>query len=848
MSDAGDSVTSSRAERFRRVDAVFDAVLDLPAEEQLAYIDRTCGADAELHRDVLELLRAYHASEGFLQWPAVDMIARILASNAALAEAAPERLGPFRVLHEIGRGGMGRVFLGERDDGQFEQRVALKLIQHAAPGIVQRFMEERRILAMLEHPGIARLIDGGIAENGAPYFAMELVAGEPIDRYAEAHALPLARRLELFATVCDAVAYAHRQLIVHRDLKPSNILVTADGQVKLLDFGIAKLLDAQGADADATRTEFKVLTPEFAAPEQVRGTPVSTATDVYSLGVLLYLLLTGERPYDIRGRTPAEVDRIVCVEDPPIPSNRVAPARQRALRGDLDLIAMKALRKEPDQRYASVQDLAEDVRRHLSGHPVGARRPTLGYRASRFAKRHGLSLAAATLFVLLIGAYAVSMTIQRARVERALDEATIGEQKAEQVTEFMLGLFEASDRGQAFADSLTARALLDRGIARAREQVGQPEVRAQMLDAVGRVHMQLGQYEPARAVFEEALAARREVLAEDHVDIATSLANVADAMSRLGDSEGAVRLREQALAIRRSSLGKLHPATLESIYWQAHDMHAAGGAAAAEPYFDEWIAAVSAQPPAMTEERATQYFNLAALLQYGRGDRESAERLMRMGLAIRREIFGDGHVSVARAQSDLSALHLDAGRLEEAEQAAREAVGILRPLYPDGHPALADAIRSLAIVLHRRQRWAEAEQLYLEQEAMVRRIYGVDHRSYAIANEDLGMLLRRRGLYTRAEPYLRTAVQTYRRVAGEQSLLTRRAEALLGDVLRRNGHAAEAEPLLLAAHAAFSERRMHGFDFALRIAIESLAELRESQGRADDAARYRALLTSTGVR
>jgi serine/threonine-protein kinase len=341
----------SATDRFRRVDSIFDAAVDIPAGERTAFIDRECGDDEALRAEVHELVRAYHQSDSVLESPAARLAAPLLESAAAASGPVPERIGPFRIVREIGRGGMGRVFLGERADGQFEQRVAIKLIQHGAPGVLRRFVEERRILARLEHPNIARLVDGGITESGLPYFAMELVEGEPIDRYCESRALTLEQKLPLFAAVCDAVAYAHHHLVIHRDLKPSNILVTTDGKVKLLDFGIAKLLGAPRPDEDVTETRFSAMTPEFAAPEQIRGEPVSTATDVYSLGVLLHLLLTGERLYDVRGKSPAEIERIVCEEAPPKASSRARPELRRALRGDLDLIVMTALQKEPERRY-----------------------------------------------------------------------------------------------------------------------------------------------------------------------------------------------------------------------------------------------------------------------------------------------------------------------------------------------------------------------------------------------------------------------------------------------------------------------------------------------------------------
>jgi serine/threonine-protein kinase len=437
------------ADRFGRVGAIFDAALDLSVDEQVAYVEQACAGDAELRDEVLGLLRAYTDSADFLDTPALQFAMPLLAEDDVLRPAAPrgpERVGSFRIVGVLGRGGMGEVLLAERDDGQFEQRVAIKLIQRGAAGLVRRFLDERRILARLEHPGIARLVDGGITDDGLPYFAMELVDGQPIDRYCDEHQLDIAQRLTLFQAVCDAVSYAHQHLVVHRDLKPSNILVTRDGQVKLLDFGIAKVLDTAGAGEDVTRTGVYVMTPEFAAPEQARGEAVSTVTDVYALGVLLYVLLTGTRPYEMHGKSPVEIERIICDTEPRKPSatfdtmssdhsvverahaRSSAPDRmRRLLRGDLDAIVLEAMRKEPARRYPSVAALHADIERLRAGLPVRARPAGSAYHLRKFVRRNRTVVAASAVTSLaLVGATAFSTAQMReAQVQRdaAIQEA-----------------------------------------------------------------------------------------------------------------------------------------------------------------------------------------------------------------------------------------------------------------------------------------------------------------------------------------------------------------------------------------------------------------------------------------
>jgi serine/threonine-protein kinase len=433
-------MTRASRERFREIDEVFDAALDLDPNERAAFVARACGGDVGLRDEVRALLDAHSRSGDFLESPAVQLGAALLDGRGPddAPGSPPERAGPFRIVRELGAGGMGVVYLAERVGTEFEQRVALKLIRQSGrgEGVIRRFVEERRILAMLEHPGIARLVDGGVTAQGLPYFAMELVEGEPIDAYCDGHRLTVEQRLDVFAAVCDAVQYAHEHLVIHRDLKPSNILVRGDGQLKLLDFGIAKLLDPlRAADAGETRTGVLALTPEYAAPEQIRGELVSAATDTYALGVLLYLLLTGRRPYDVRGLTPAELERIICEVDPPRPSSTVgdadATARaiarsttpdrlRRQLRGDLDLIVMRALHKDRARRYSSAAALRDDLRRFRAGLPVLARADSAGYRLRKFVRRNRAGVAvAAGVAAVLVGATAFSLgQMQNARRQR----------------------------------------------------------------------------------------------------------------------------------------------------------------------------------------------------------------------------------------------------------------------------------------------------------------------------------------------------------------------------------------------------------------------------------------------
>ena len=423
-------------EQWHRIEQLLDAALDLPAEQRDAFVREACGADEALRAEVAQLLEGCEGPGVLPDRPAAEFVAGIVSAVGPATPAAdppgPARVGPYRVLSQLGQGGMGAVYLAERDDGQFHQRVALKLVRrglHLDERLVRRFRDERQILASLVHPHIARLLDGGLTDDGLPYFAMELVEGQPIDRFADAGHLPVAERLELFLKVCDAVEYAHGRHIVHRDLKPSNILVSRTGELKLVDFGIAKLLAPGLESTGLTRTGDRLLTPEYASPEQIRGEPVAPASDVYSLGLVLYELLAGHRPFRRAGRTAHELERAILEEEATRPSATVArpadiaeqishargtsPDRlRRRLQGDLDAIVLKALRKEPRARYATAGELGADVRRHLAGEPVRARGGARTYRVRRFLRRHrtavltgtaGVALGVAVLAVALPG-------------------------------------------------------------------------------------------------------------------------------------------------------------------------------------------------------------------------------------------------------------------------------------------------------------------------------------------------------------------------------------------------------------------------------------------------------------
>jgi len=729
--------------RWTQIQTLFDAALDRDPAERDAFLQTACADDPDLLAEVRSLLAADAEAHPLLDSLALDAIA--LPADllpAGILPAEGERVGPYRIVEPLGRGGMGAVFLAARADGQFEQRVALKLIRGGAAStrIVRRFQSERQILARLNHPHIARLLDGGITAEGQPWFAMEYVDGVPVDRYCEQHDCSIVERLQIMRTVCDAVQYAHRRLIVHRDLKPSNILVTADGTVKLLDFGIAKVLSGgeRPSDSALTQTGRAVMTPAYAAPEQVRHAPVTTATDVYALGVVLYELLADRRPFDLTDCSPAEVERIVGEQAPPAPSTAAPPERRRALRGDLDTICRKALRKEPERRYASPEQLADDLERHLDGRPVTAQPNTIGYRTRTFLQRHRTGVLTATAVMLLIAALVSFYTVQLAQ-ER--DQARLEAATATQVSDFLQGLFTVSDPGESGGTDLSARALLDQGAERIEQELtDQPAVQARMMQVMGEVYQSLGAFDAAAPLLERSLALRRDRLGPDHLDIAASLNSLAVLRQETGAYAAADSLFRAALAIQEARLGP-----------------------------DDAVVAAT-------------FHNWGTLLHV-QAEYDRADSLFRRALAIRAEHFGEADPRTASTLNEIATLRFDQDDLDGAEMLYRRALDARRTHYDEDHPGVAASLNNLAMVLRHKSQFEASETLYREALAMRERLYDGPHPDVAHTLNHLARLYSNQGDYAAAEPIARRALAMRIEVFGEAHVETTASMGNLAGIL-----------------------------------------------------------------
>jgi eukaryotic-like serine/threonine-protein kinase len=850
-------------ERWQLIEDILDAALELPVDARAAFLHEHCAGDPDLRTDVARILAAGEQPTPLPATPA-SFAASLLAGLApgAGADVAParERIGAYRIVRELGHGGMGAVYLAERDDEHYHKQVAIKVLRHGmgTGQLPDRFRNERQILAGLEHANIARLLDGGVSD-GAPYIVMEYVEGLPLDRYCEEHHAALAERLRLFCDVCSAVQYAHQNLIVHRDLKPSNILVTAAGEVKLLDFGIAKLLDDPGGtDAPLTRTGVHVMTPEYAAPEQVRGGAVTTATDVYALGVILYQLLTGQPPYELMGRSLSEIERVVCQTDPPRPSTAarrrqrgrtaadrekrpVAQADQerlrRRLRGDLDTIVMKALQKDAQRRYPSAAALLEDLRRYQQGRPVRARPDTPAYRTRKFVLRHKVAAGAGLVLTALIFGFALRESQLRRQAESAA-------QRAEAVRDYLVSVFEVSDpfsTGVDRGEDVSARTLLDRGAQRVDVSLrDQPEARADMLGVLGGVYVNLGLLAQAEPLLERALELNGSLYGERSVEVAAALDALGELFMNQGRLDEAEDVVRRSLTLRRTLLGNQHPLVARSLDRLATVLQEKSAYAEAAPLFREALAirervlgpdhtdvarslnnlallhfslaehdaaeplyrrAVAINRKALGDQHAVTSINMQnlATLLHQQGEWAEAEAVFVESLAMKRRIFGDAHPRVTVHLNNLAALLRDMGRLDEAEAYAREALMLDLQIFDEDHPYVIASRSRLATVLMDRGLLAEAEQTWRLVLESATRVHGTEHIRVLQAHDGLGAVRYRAGDLIRAEAAYREAHTLARRLFADDNLWTISVSVALGRVLEAAGRAAAAEPIMRAA-------------------------------------------------
>jgi eukaryotic-like serine/threonine-protein kinase len=833
---------------WEKVKDLFSAALELPDAQRETFLAESCGHDEALRSEVESLLAAHEEPKNVLEQNTYDLASKLHTDgNKYLGR----RFGPYSILREIGRGGMGSVFLAARADGEFDQQVALKIIRQsfADQELERHFRRERQILASLNHPNIAKLMDGGVSETGELFLAMEFIEGEPLVAFAQQHQLTIERRLRLFLKICDAVSFAHQNLVIHRDLKPSNILVTEDGTPKLLDFGLAKLAEQSSSlslaslkGAEETQTDFRAFTPAYASPEQILGKSVATTSDVFSLGVILYELLTNKKPFQFEGKSLEEIIRTVSKAEASLPSRVVSSGEpegsgsQRQLRGDLDNITLKALQKEPSRRYQSVAELASDIERHLGRVPIAARPNTLSYRASRFYQRNKIAVSATALIVLalIVGLGIALRQYSNARRENA---------KAEAVNAFLQKMLKApnsqsDDAGKGYQTTVNeiladAEKRLDGS-----ELSHQPEVRAELRRVIGAGYAEVGNYAGAEKNLRQALIQQTQIYGDGSPKLLRTEFNLAGLFLAKADYEDADKIYTQRFSLLRK---EFQAGNIEAEFFvvclgnYALLRRARGDSLMAEALLREDLA-LSSQYSVKAQGDFAGSFLTLILLDQGKFN-EAAER-QQAAVARYRTTPANETAEFGAALTLLGSILMEQGDLTAADANLREAERLYRKLLGPNHISLYDNLRLQAQVSYLAGKYPEGLATINEVLENYRQNSSPKYISFATALTVKGLILNKLGGSDEAEKVLREAVKLREENLPEKHFMTALSKGALGEFLVTQKHYAEAEGLLLGSYEGLKNSQSADSP-RIKTAAERLVKLYADWGRPGDANNFR---------
>lgn len=793
-------------EHWQTIKSIVSSALTLSGPERDRYITRACRADENLRAEIEQLLISIEKSEQEKFLSQVNIDAKSLVSEltekwqikASRKDLIGKKIGPYKLIRQLGEGGMGSVFEAERCDGEFNQTVAIKLIRKGVDTVdnIKRFHMEEEILARLHHPNIAQLYDGGLTEDGNPYLVMEFVNGVPVDDYCFEHYLTVSERIKLFRDVCSAVQYAHGNLIIHRDIKTKNIFVTHEGVVKILDFGVAKLLDPGVTDVTLLKTlpGQKFWTPYYASPEQVTGEIVTVATDVYALGILLYKLLTDTYPFDLDGKSTAEIERMIVESLPVPPSQAVKSANtecaarrqlspselRKTLTGDLDALVLKAIRKDAKYRYRSVEQLLDDIGRYQNGMPLTARKGTIRYRFSKFANRNKAALSTIAIVlvaVAIMGIYHVfKLTEQRnlAQLESA---------KALAAQDYLVELFEAADPSENRGEQITVQEIVDRGIAQLEENLsGEPEVHLEMLKVLGRVKQALGDFDHSAELLEEALNSTRELRGDEHADVAATAAMLGEVLRWDGEYDRAESLLREALAIQRGLVREDDAGIASNIHRLARTLEMKGNFDEAEELYNE---ALAMRERLFGEHSAavSATLNNMGWLLHQKGNHIESEEFLRRSLVIKEQLLEPPHPDIASTMSNLSVVLRSLRNHEDAENFAEQALEQEIKLHGEDHPRVTTALNNRSLILLDLGHYQEAETVYRHILENNRRQLGPDHIYVGFSLSGLAIALIEDGRNEEALPYIEEALEVTRKAVGEEHRYYAMSLKLKGDAL-----------------------------------------------------------------
>jgi eukaryotic-like serine/threonine-protein kinase len=862
-----------QSDRWQQLQRVFNAALLLPDDEaRRVFVEQACGGDAELVAEVTAMLQEDARGDSLL-----DRDIQQIAGSMLGAAAPPSgtRIGRYTVKRLLGEGGMGVVCLAGRED--LGSEVAIKVLRDAwlSPARQQRFRDEQRVLAQLNHPGIARLYDADALADGTPWFAMEFVEGRSLTDFCRDNGCSVERRLRLLRQACEAVRYAHAHAIIHRDIKPSNIMVTDDGTVKLLDFGIAKQLDTLDGSSSKTRTVLRLMTPAYAAPEQLVGDNVGVQADVYSLGVVLYELLTSRLPYDVSQLSATEASSRLKRSSPTKPSERAAVAAGRAAWPDLDVLCLTAMHSDRSQRYSSIEALIRDIDHYLDREPLEARPERLGYRAGKFLRRHWQLASVITTAIVLGLVLSVFFTL---RLTAARDEALAEAARTERVQRFMMNLFQGGDAQAGPRVGLMVTEMLEQGVRDAETLASDPAVQSELLHNIASIYQQLGSLDEAESLFTRSLERRRELFGRNSPQVAESL--VALGLLRIDQArldEGEELIRE-GLALDDSLLPSGHPATVAARLALGQALRAQGEFDQAIALLEQTVALQSASGAAPIEQAEA----LAALADahYSAGHYDDSRDIYHDVLERHRAIVGDAHPLVAGDIASLAAIEQDLGYYDKAEALSREALAINERYYGansphtadnltslgrallyqakydeatavleralavqkaafgPNHPNVAEAVNELGNILAMQERYGEAAANFQRSADIYRSVHGEHHYFVAIALSNVAYMRMKQGRYDDAEALFRPVIQLFTDTLGADNVNTGIARIKLGRTLRLAGRLRDAETESLAGYEIVAAQANPAVSY-LRAARDDLVLVYEATDQPEKAARFR---------
>lgn len=788
---------------WEKVETIIDQALDLPAEERKMFVDNQCGENQQLKSEVTLLLESIFDSEGWLEDPQdykKDFYEEISDDVDLLSTNQPligKQVGAYAIREKIGEGGMGTVYRAERSEGEFDHQVAIKIIRRgrSTDENKRRFRREQHILAGFNHPNIARLFDGGITDDGFPYIIMEYVAGTPIDEYCETNNCSINEKVALFKQVLEAIRYAHENLVIHRDLKPGNILVDENGNIKMLDFGISKLLE-DDTNTSLTHTGTRLLTPRYAAPEQIRQENTTTASDLYALGIVFYQLLTGGQPFNLEDLSQYEMEQAILKQEAPKPSSKVDdPPVQKKLRGDLDAIALKAIRKESESRYRMANEFLADLQNYQKGLPVSARNDSLQYRTKKYIQRNaqGIIVAATILFLILsfVGFYSWRITQER-------DQAELEAQKASQISDFLMSLFKANKPNQSKGEVVTAQMLLKEGEKKAESLNEQPNVKARMLSIIGEVQMEYGNYASADSLFHSALKIENTLDEPDHAQRLAIMNNYGNLLERQGKYHSADSVLTKVLdesklydmplqtAITLNDLGNI--AQLQSKYTKAESLHTQALHLRTKLYGHK------------SKSVAASLNNIGWVL-HEQGMLKEAEKYYQKSLTLNKGLYGNLHTETTMTMRNLGKLYKDMGQIEHADSFLTETIKLDRKLLSNNHPRLAEDLNELAVLNGLKGNLIAADSLFKETLSIQKTTLPPDHPRIALTLNNLAWVAKETGEIKVAEQHNREALAIARQRFGAEHFNTAMYTHNLANVLLYQNNYGEAEPLYRQAIA-----------------------------------------------